>query len=100
MLAFKEKENKQVICWYYIKKCIIHSECFDTNNLISDPFIQNLKRKPNMVPDLSRKMKISLKKQRLDNSIKNKIHQIICITSKNGKKEYCRRTYAKNDVVS
>ena len=33
-------------------KFIIHPECFDANNIISDPFIQNLKRKPNMVNDL------------------------------------------------
>ena len=36
-------------------------------------------------------MKISVKK--------HLIHQIIRITSKNGKTEYCGRTYAKNEVV-
>ena len=41
-------------------KFIIHHEFFDANNIISDPFIQNLKRKPNMVHDLSRQRKISL----------------------------------------
>ena len=39
---------------------IIHSKCFDANNIISDGIIQNLKRKPNMVHNLSRQMKISL----------------------------------------
>ena len=52
-----------------------------------------------MVHDLSRKMKISLKKHRLENSVKHQIHQIIRITSKNGKTEYLGRTYAKNGVV-
>ena len=80
-------------------KFIIHPECFDPNNVISGPFLQNIKRKPNMVHELSRKMKISLKKQRLDNSVKYQIHQIIRITIKNGKTEYCGRTYAKNYVV-
>ena len=61
LLAFKDKENKQVLCWYYIKKFIIHPKFFDANSIISDPFIQNLKLKPNMVHDLSRQMKISLK---------------------------------------
>ena len=52
-----------------------------------------------MVHDLSRKMKISLKKQRFDNSVNHKIHQIIRITIKNGKTEYHGRTYAINEVV-
>ena len=45
---------------------IIHPEFYDANNIISDPFIHNLKRKPNLFHDLSRQMKISLKKERLD----------------------------------
>ena len=52
-----------------------------------------------MVHDLSIQMRISLKKHILDNSVKHQIHQIICITSKNGETEYRGRTYAKNDVV-
>ena len=48
---------------------------------------------------MSRQMKISLKKQRLDKNFKQKIHQIICITGRNGKKEYHGRTYAKNEVI-
>ena len=35
----------------------------------------------------------------MENSFKNKIHQIIRITSKNGKPEYRGSTYPKNDVV-
>ena len=52
-----------------------------------------------MVQDLSRKMKVSLKKQILKKSVKYKIHHILCITSKNGKTEYRGTTYAKNEVV-
>ena len=52
-----------------------------------------------MVHDLSRQMKISLKKQRLGNSVKHQIHKIIRITSNNGKIEYRGSTYAKNEVV-
>ena len=52
-----------------------------------------------MVQDMSIKMKISLKKQILKNSVKYKIHQILCITSKNGKTEFCGTTYAKNEVL-
>ena len=81
------------------RKFIIHPVFFYANNIISDPFIQNLKLKPNMVHDLSRQMKISVKKQRLENIFKHQIHQIICITSKNGKIEYRGRTSAKNEVV-
>ena len=52
-----------------------------------------------MFHDLPRQMRISLLKQLLDNSVKHKIHQIVCITSNNGKPEYRERTYAKNDVI-
>ena len=45
------------------KKVFIHPECFDAKNIFSHPFIQNLKHKPNMVHDLSRQMKIPLKKK-------------------------------------
>ena len=66
--VFKEKDNKQVICCYYIKKSMIHPEYFDASNIFSNPFIKNLKHNPNMVQDLSRQMKIVLKKMRLENS--------------------------------
>ena len=69
-------------------KFIIHPEYFDAKNIFSHPFIQNLKHKPNMVQNLSIKMKIELKKQILENSVKQQIHQIIRITGKNGKIEY------------
>ena len=52
-----------------------------------------------MVQDLSIKMKTLLKKKGQESSVKHKIHQIIRITSKNGKTEYCGRKYAKNEVV-
>ena len=35
----------------------------------------------------------------MENSVKQKIHQILRITSSNGKSEYRGRTYAKNRVV-
>ena len=81
------------------RKFIIHPEFFDANNIISNTSIQNLKSKPNMVHDLSRQIRISLKKQILENSVKHKIHQIVRITSKNDKTEYRGRKYAKNEVV-
>ena len=52
-----------------------------------------------MVHDLSRQMKISLKKKRSENSVKYQIHQTLLITSNNGITEYHGRTYSKNDVV-
>ena len=99
--AFKEKYNKQVICCYDIQKIkfIIHPEYFDANNILSHPFIHYLKHKPNMVHFLSRQMKISLKKQRFENSVKHQIHQRQLITDTNGKTEYPERTYSKNEVV-
>ena len=52
-----------------------------------------------MIQDLSRQMKISLKKHILDKNVKQKIYQIQRITSRNGKIEYCGWTHAKNGVV-
>ena len=52
-----------------------------------------------MVHDLSIQMNISLKKQILEDSFKYQIHQIICITIKNGKTKYQGRIYAKNEVL-
>ena len=52
-----------------------------------------------MVQYLFRQMKIALKQHILGNSFKHQIHQIIFITSSNGKTEYRGRTYAKNEVV-
>ena len=66
---------------YQNKTFIIHPEFFDANNITPETIIHNLKRKPNMVHDLSRQMKISLKKQRLGNIVKHQIHKIIRITS-------------------
>ena len=70
---------------YRKRKFIIHPKYFDANNIFSHPFIQNLKHKPNMVQELSRQMKIALKKYIFENSVKQKIHQIQRITSRNGK---------------
>ena len=49
-----------VVITYKKREFIIHSEYFDANNILSHPFIQNLKHKPNMVQDLSRQMRIAL----------------------------------------
>ena len=81
------------------KMFIIHPEVFDANNIISVQFIQNINRNTNMVHDLSIQTKISLKRQRLQNSVKHQIHKIILITRNNDKTEYRGRTYAKNEVV-
>ena len=45
------------------RKFISDPEYFYANNIFSHQFIQNLKHKPNIVHDLSRQMKKSLKKQ-------------------------------------
>ena len=78
---------------------IIHTEFFDAKNIFSHLFIHNIKHKPNTVQDLSIQMKISLKKQILDNSGNHQIHQILRITIKNGKTEYRGCKYAKNEVL-
>ena len=64
--AFKDNDNKQVLCWYYMqkRKFIIHPEYFYVNNIFLRQFIQNIKHKSNMVQNLSRQMNIALKKQR------------------------------------
>ena len=53
--VFKDKNKKQVICWYYIqnKNKTIHPEYFDANNVFLHSIIHNLKNKPNMFQDLS-----------------------------------------------
>ena len=101
MRASKDKDNKQVIFWYYLqkRKFIIHPECFDSNNIFSHLFIQNINHKLILVHDLSIQMKISLKKYTLKNIFNDQIHQIIRITSNNDKTEYRGRAYAKNEVV-
>ena len=51
----RNKTSKLFVGITYKKgKFIIHHEFFDANNIISDPFIHNLKRKPKMVHDRSR----------------------------------------------
>ena len=49
---------------------IIHPEFMVANHIIADQFIQNLKSNPNKVHDLPNEMKISLKKQIYEKSIK------------------------------
>ena len=69
-----------------------------SNQEITDQLIQNLKSNPNKVHDLTGEMKKSLKKQRLETSIKPQIHKITRITDNKGKTEYHGRTYANNEV--
>ena len=71
--AFKCKDNKPVLFWCYIKnKFIIHHDFFDANNIFSHLFIQNLKHKPNMVQDLSRKIIYHLKNRDIRTVLNNK----------------------------
>ena len=80
-------------------KFIVHPEFMVANNIFADQFIQNLKNNPNKVHKLPSEMKRSLKKQRLEKSIKLKIHKITRITDNNGKTEYHGRIYANNVVA-
>ena len=66
-------------------KFIIRPEFLVANHIIADQFIHNLKRNPNKVHDLTGEMKKSLKKQRLEKSIKLQIQKITRITDNNGK---------------
>ena len=66
-MRLKRKTTSKFFIGVIYKKrgFIIHPEYFDANNILSHPFIQNLKHKPNMVQDLSKQMRIAFKKQRL-----------------------------------
>ena len=68
------------------------------NRKITNLFIQNLKSNPNKVHDLPSEMKRSLKKQRLEKSIKLQIHKVTRITDNNGKTDYHGGTYSNNLV--
>ena len=78
---------------------IIHPDFMVANQEITDRFIQNLKSNPNKVHDLTGEMNKSLKKQRLETSIKPKLHKVTRITDNNGKTKYLGRTYANNEVA-
>ena len=80
-------------------KFIIHPKFMVAKHIIAYKFIQNLKSNPNKVHDLQNEMKRSLKKQRLEKSIKLQIHKITRITYNNGETEYHGRTYANNVVA-
>ena len=75
MDAMSEEER---VCMPYNAIIILSDDEYDSGRretpINSDPFIHNLKRKPMMVHDMSRKNNISLKKQRLVNSVKHQIH--------------------------
>ena len=58
MLLKKKTTSKLIVGITKKRKFIIHPECFDAKNILSHPFIQNLKHEPNMVQDLSRQMYI------------------------------------------
>ena len=95
-LHFKRNKTIKLFVGITLKYIyIIHTDYFDTNNIFSRPFIQNLTNEPNMVQDLSIQMNMALKKHILYNIVKHQIHHIICITSNNGKTEYRGSKYAK-----
>ena len=50
-------------------------------------FFLSIKCKPNVVQDLSKPTNKALKKQRLENSVEQKVHQIQRITVRNGLKK-------------
>ena len=87
MYAIKENKKSKFFAGikYKQRKFMIHPEFMVTKQKITDQFIQNLKSNPNKVNDLTGEMKISLKKQRLETSIKPQIQQITRITDNNGK---------------
>ena len=64
-MRLKRKKTSKLFVGITYKKIrfIIHPEYFDANNIFSHPFIHNLKHKSNMVQDMSRKMRIALKKR-------------------------------------
>ena len=63
MLSRRKKKNEFFVgITYQKRKFIIHPEHFDANDIFSDPFIQNIKHKPNMIQDLSRQINIALEK--------------------------------------
>ena len=64
-MSFKRKTTSKLFVGIKDKgrKFIIHAEYFDANTIFSDSFIQNTKHKSNTVHDLSRQMKIPLKKK-------------------------------------
>ena len=101
MYAIKENTKKHVLCWYYRQKnkFIIHPGFMVANHKITDQFIQNLKSNPNKVHELTGEMKRSLKKQKLEKSIKPQIHKLTCITDNNGKTDYFGSTYANHLVA-
>ena len=60
-MFLKRKTTGKFFVGITYKKQLLFIHNFDANNIFSHPFIHNLKHKPNMVHDLSRKMRISLK---------------------------------------
>ena len=65
---------------------------------ITDQFIQNLKRKPNKVHNLTGEMKKSFLKQRLETNILPQIHKVSRITYIYGITTYLGRTFKNNEV--
>ena len=94
-----QKSNFFVVITVKQRKFIIHPEFLVANHIIADQFIQNIKSNQNKVHDLPSEMKRSLKKQKLEKSIKLQIHKITRITDNNGKIDYHGRTYA-NQLVA
>ena len=74
-------------------KNIIHPDFMVDNKEITDQFIQNLKRKPNKVHNLTGEMKKSFKKQRSETNILPQIHKISRITDSYGITTYLGSTF-------
>ena len=85
LCAFKEKSNKQVLCWYYKKKWLFILDFLIPT--IYSPIhlfrISNINQ--TWFRTCQENWRCHFKKQRVENSFKHQIHQILRITIKNGK---------------
>ena len=77
----------------------IHPDFMVYNKEITDQFIQNLKRKPNKVHNLTGEMKKSFYKQRLETNIHPQIHKISRITDIYGITTYLGKTFNNMEVL-
>ena len=57
-MRFKKKKKIKFFVGITVKgrHFITHAKSFDANNILSRPFLQNLKHRPNVVQDLSKPM--------------------------------------------
>ena len=68
-MSFKIKTTSKLFVGITDKKrnFNIYAEYFDANNILSHPFLHNLKHRQHVVQDLSKQIKKALQKHRLDN---------------------------------